>query len=67
MNSNHRKEKMQLLPCPLCFHDAGERVQSTEAPFLYHIRCNACGAVTKGYGAKTGATVAWKKGDVHRV
>lgn len=67
MNRSNRREKLQLPPCPVCHHDAGERVQSEEPPFLYRIRCNACGAMTRGYGAKTGATVAWKKGDVHRV
>lgn len=67
MNRGNCHEKMQLPPCPICRHDAGERVQSTEAPFLYRVRCNACGAMTRGYGAKHGATLAWKRGDVSHV
>lgn len=64
MNRNGRKAIMPLPPCPICRHDAGERVQSEKAPFLYHIRCTACGAITRGYGTKTASTLAWKRGDV---
>lgn len=67
MNRDNRREVQPLPPCPLCRHDAGERVQSINPPFLYHIRCNACGAVTRGYGTKTASTLAWKRGDVNHV
>lgn len=64
MNAGMRKEKARLPHCPICGLDSGERVQSEEPPFLYHVRCNACGAMTRGYGAKHGATLAWKRGDL---
>lgn len=64
MNAGGRKEKAALALCPVCGLDSGERVQDTAPPFLYRVRCTSCGAVTKGYGAKHGATLAWKHGNV---
>lgn len=67
MNAGKRREKAPLSNCPMCGLDSGERFQSEQQPFLYYVRCASCGAVTRGYKAKTGATVAWRKGDVRRV
>lgn len=64
MNARGRKESKPLALCPVCGLDSGERMQSEHEPFLYYVRCASCGAVTKGYGAKKGATLAWKKGQV---
>lgn len=67
MNAGMRKEKARLPHCPVCGLDSGERMQDTVSPFLFYVRCASCGAVTRGYGAKTGATMAWKRGDVNHV
>lgn len=68
MNAHARKEAKPLPLCPVCGMDSGERMQDEDTPpFLWYVYCRSCGAVTRGHGAKTGATVAWKKGDVRRV
>lgn len=67
MNARGRKESRPLVNCPVCGLDSGQRMQSEIEPFLYYVRCTSCGAVTSGYGAKNGATLAWKRGDVRRV
>lgn len=65
MNAHARKEALSLHNCPVCGLDSGERFQEEKTPFLYYVRCMSCGAVTPGYGTKTGATKAWHSGKVN--